>query len=411
MTVSKGPLALLCAVALVGCGGSSEAPAGGAAGGASGSAGGAAAASTAGPGGGQRRGGATAVLAAADLATVATGRIEASVAISGDLRALETVPIRSRLEADVEQVLVREGDRVRSGQLLARLDAGELEALRRSADADRASAQADLSTAQWNAEQSEELFKAGAIAEGDVRARRQAVDAARARLAATEARLRTAQRDLDATRVTAPAGGTIERRLVQTGERVTRGAQLFSLVRAEVLELAAAVPARAAAALRIGQTVRFTADGRAFTGRVARLSPTIDPGSRSVTVYVQVPNGDGQLRGNTFATGRVVERVVEGALLVPTAALRQSPDGSTFVYRIEGEQIGAPGVRVGVVDDAAGMAQVTDGLAAGDRVVTGNVGTLGRGMKVQIVGDAQGDARGGGAAGGAAGAMKTGGRP
>ena len=337
-----------------------------------------------GPGGG----GARAVLAASDVVTLKTGRIEATTPIAGDLRPLETISIRSRLEADIAEVLVRDGERVREGQLLARLDAGELEAAKRSSEADRASAQADLSTAQWNADQAAELFKAGAIAEGDLRTRKQAVDGAKARLAATEARFRTADRDLASTRVVAPATGTVERRFVQPGERVLRGAPLFTVVRNEVLELAAAVPARVANIVKPGQVARFASDGREFTGRVARVSATIDPASRAVTVYVQVPNADGSLKGNSFASGRIVERVLEGALLVPTAALRQSPDnGPPYVYRIEGDQVGSAKVSLGVIDDAGGMAEVTQGLAVGDRVIVGNVGTLGRGMKVTVVGE------------------------
>ncbi|MCU0622362.1 MAG: efflux RND transporter periplasmic adaptor subunit [Gemmatimonadaceae bacterium] len=355
-----------------------------------------------GPGGPGGRGGARAVLSAADVATIRAGRIEATTPIAGDLRPLETISIRSRLEADIEAVLVRDGERVRAGQLLARLDAGELDAARRSAEADRASAQAELSTAQWNADQAAELFKAGAIAEGDLRTRRQAVDGAKARVAAAEARYRTADRDFSSTRVVAPATGTVERRFVQPGERVLRGAQLFSVVRSEQLELAAAVPARAATGVRPGQLARFAADGREFTGRVARVSATIDPASRAVTVYVQVPNADGSLKGNSFANGRIVQRVIDNALLVPTAALRQSPDnGAPYVYRIEGDQIGSAKVGLGVVDDAGGMAEVVDGLAAGDRVIVGNVGTLGRGMKVTVVGEKPA-ARAGGAAGASA---------
>jgi RND family efflux transporter MFP subunit len=328
------------------------------------------------------------VLSAADVAVIRAGRIEATTAISGDLRPLETIAIRSRLEADIDEVLVRDGERVRAGQVLARLDAGELDAARRAADADRTSAQADLSTAQWNADQAAELFKAGAIAEGELRTRRQAVEVARARMAATESRLRTAERDLASTRVLAPAAGTVERRFVQPGERVLRGAQLFTVVRSEVLELAAAVPARAASAVVPGQVARFAADGREFTGKVARVGATIDPASRAVTVYVQVPNADGSLKGNSFATGRIVQKVLEPVLLVPTAALREAADGGgAYVYRIEGEQIGAAKVALGIVDDQGGMAEVKDGLAAGDRVVVGNVGTLGRGMKVTIVGE------------------------
>jgi membrane fusion protein, multidrug efflux system len=356
---------------------------GGARGGSGGAAGG-----DAGGGGRGGPGGARAVLSAADVATIRPGRIEATTPVSGDLRPLETIAVRSRLEADIDEVFVRDGDRVRAGQPLARLDAGELDAARRAADADRASAQADLSAAQWNADQAAELFKAGAIAEGELRTRKQAVEVTRARLAATESRLRTAERDLASTRVLAPASGAVERRFVQPGERVLRGAQLFTVVRAEVLELAAAVPARAATSVVPGQVARFASDGRTFTGTVARVGATVDPATRAVTVYVQIPNADGSLKGNSFATGRIVQKVLEQVLLVPTAALREAADGGgMYVYRIEGDQIGSAKVALGIVDDQGGMAEVKEGLAAGDRVVVGNVGTLGRGMKVTIVGE------------------------
>jgi RND family efflux transporter MFP subunit len=159
-------------------------------------------------------------------------------------------------------------------------------------------------------------------------------------------------------------------------------------VRSDVLELAASVPARRANEVRVGQVVHFTADGRQFDGRVARVSPTIDPATRAVTVYVQIPNPAGQLKGGTFAAGRIVNRTIPGALVVPTAALRQAADsaGGAFVYRIAGSTLDVAQVRIGVVDEARGVAEVLEGLREGDRVVVGNVGTLGKGMRVQVIG-------------------------
>jgi RND family efflux transporter MFP subunit len=162
---------------------------------------------------------------------------------------------------------------------------------------------------------------------------------------------------------------------------------MFTIVRSGTLELAAAVPARQANAVRTGQVVHFVADGRRFDGKVARVSPTIDPATRSVTVYVQVPNPGNTLRGGTFATGRVVSRTLTNALAVPTGALRQGQeDGKPFVYRIDGKTLNVAPVQVGVVDEQQGIAQITEGLQAGDRIVVGNVGTLGRGMQVTIAG-------------------------
>ena len=347
-------------------------------------------------GGGAGRGGAggagrpnpSVTLAANDVAMVAPVNIDESTALTGDLHPIETVAIRSRIEGDLTRVYVREGQLVSAGQLLAQFESSEQESSRTSAEADRAAAQSDLSNATWTLEQNESLFKAGAIAERDLKNAQQAVSASRARLAAANARLRASGNLARDTRVTSPASGVIEKRLVEDGEHVARGAALFSLVQNGTLELAAAIPARSAAAVRVGQPVNFVADGRQFTGRVARVSPTVDPITRAVTVYVQVPNPGGALRGGTFATGRVVSRTLANVIAVPTSALKQSQDkGAPFVYRIDGSTVNIAPVRVGVVDERQGLVQVTDGLSAGDRVIVGNVGILGRGMQVVMAGE------------------------
>jgi len=345
-----------------------------------------------GPGGPGGRSAPIVTLAATDVATVGRAEIEEGVAITGDLRPIETIMVRARIEGDVERVLVREGERVGAGQLLAVFENTEQESGRVSAVADRRAVETELETAQWTLEQNQQLFKAGGISARELKTSEQAVATARARLAAAESRLRSSSLSARDTRVVAPATGVISTRAVQTGEHVAKGAAMFTLVRGETLELAAAVSARQANVVRPGQVVRFAADGRSFDGRVARVSPTIDPASRSVAVYVQVPNPGGALKGGTFATGRVVSRTIAGALTVPTAALRQSPDnGRPFVYRINGQDAVEPAtVQVGVVDERRGVSEILDGLREGDRVIVGNVGTLGRGMKVVMAGGREG---------------------
>ena len=354
-------------------------PAGGAAA-APGSAGGAAR----GPGG---RPAPSITLATTDVATVASTTIEDGVALTGDLHPIETIDVRARIDGDLETVYVRAGEQVRAGQLLARFESSEQESGRASAEADRVAANAELQNAQWTLEQNESLFKAGAIAERDLKVSQQAVATARARLAAAAARLRSSGNEARDTRVVAPASGVVEKRLVDGGVHLSRGAPMFTIVRSGTLELAAAVPARQAGVVRVGQVVHFVADGRRFDGKVARVSPTIDPTTRSVSVYVQVPNPDNTLRGGTFATGRVVARSLTNVLAIPTAALRQGQeDGKPFVYRIDGRTLNIAPVQLGVVDEQQGVAQVTEGLQAGDRIVVGNVGTLGRGMQITIAG-------------------------
>jgi len=344
-------------------------------------------------------------LASSDVGLAKRETIVESVPITGDLHPLETVEVRARIEGNLEALYVREGQRVSAGQVLARFESSEQESTQRSAEADRASAQTDVATAQWNLEQSQELFKAGAIAERDLKVAQQTLDAAKAKLAAAEAHLRStsvAERD---TRVVAPTNGVIEKRLVASGEHVSRGGVMFTLVRSEILELAASVPERQASAIRVGQGVSFIANGRSFDGRVARVSPTIDPASRSITVYVQIPNADASLKGGTFASGRVVQRTLNEALTVPTAAVHQMQEtGQPYVYRIAGTAIDIAPVQLGVVDERAGKAEVLSGLSDGDRVIIGNVGVLGRGMQVSILGAEDRGGRGGSRRGGRGGA-------
>ncbi len=343
--------------------------------------------------GGGRGGGPSVTLAATDVAAPRRATLEDAIAVTGNLQPLERAEVRARLEGDLEGVYVREGEPVRAGQLMARFEASEQAGTARSAVADVAAARSELGTAQWNLDQSKELYRQGAVPEREVRVAEQAVSAARARVAAAESRLGTSRSEVGDTRVLAPTSGIVEKRTANPGEHVSRGASLFTVVRGDVLELAAAVPERSAAGVRAGQPVRFTADTREFTGRVARVGPSVDPGSRAVTVYVQVPNRDGFLKAGTFASGRIVSNTLADALVVPAAAIREAREGGRpFVYRVVDGKIDVAEVTPGLADEAQGLVQV-NGLAETDRVVVGNVGVLGKGMTVRMAGE--GRSRGG----------------
>ncbi len=349
---------------------------------------------------------ASVILSATDVFKVTRGSIEAGLPISGDLRPIETISVRTRTDGILESVLVREGQAVKAGELLAKFESTEQEAALASAEADRLANASDFETQKWTYEQNVALFKAGAIAERDMRTSQQAADAAKARLAASEARLRTAQNTLRDMRVVAPVAGIISTKAVQNGEQTLRGAALFTMVRNEILELTASLPAKMAGGVREGQVARFAADGKQFTGKVARVSPTVDPVSRNVTVYIQIPNPKNALKGNTFSTGQIISRTVGNALVVPQAAVRISPlDGKTMVYKVEGGVLNPATVKTGISDDARGVVEILEGVQEKDVVVVGNPGTLGRGMKATILGD---DTKAGGGRGGKKGEGKAG---
>jgi RND family efflux transporter MFP subunit len=331
------------------------------------------------------RGMTSVVLGASDVHTVMLGNIEMAMAIQGDLRPVEEVPVRARIEGNLEAVSVREGDRVGRGQVMARFESSTEEGAEKSAQADVESAKADSVNAQWNADRRPSC-SGRAIPERDLSHLAAGVVAANT-VSAARSRLHAASRDVEDTKVLAPTSGLVSVRSVENGEHVSRGAQMFTVVRNDVLELEAAVPARFAGDVRPAMPVRFNAGGREMTGRVARVSPTINPANRSVTIYLQLPNPGGTLKGNTFATGRIVARTVSGTIILPTSAIRYGQQqNAPFVYRIANETVEHQPVELGVVDEQTGIVQVTSGLEVGDRVIVGNVGAIGRGVKVRIAG-------------------------
>lgn len=326
-------------------------------------------------------------IAPSDVAVARVGALSDGIPITGLLRPLESVDMHARIEGDLTAVYVREGQHVQQGQLLAQFEAVAQQSGATSARAGQSAAKADLSQAEWNFKQTGDLFRAGAISEADYRASQQSVDAARARLAAADAAAQAADITARDTRVVAPITGVIDKKLVDIGEHMTKGAPMFTVVRNQTLELAATVPERRAAAIHVGQRVSFSVQGLAFTGAVARISPTIDATTRSITVYVDVDNASGALKGNSLATGNVVANTVTGALLIPTSALHQTADsGKTYVYRVNTGTVEQVYVNLGIVNDQSALAQVISGLVAGDKIVVGNVGTLAAGTQVQIIG-------------------------
>ncbi len=327
------------------------------------------------------------IIAPSDVATAHAEAISNAVAITGTLRPIETVDIRARIDGDVTGVFVREGQRVSAGQLLAQFEAVAERTSAASAQAGTSAARADLSQAQWNLKQTTDLYHAGAVSEADYRTAQQQVNAANARLAAAAATQSAASISARDTRVTAPIAGIIATRVVDVGEHLARGGPMFTLVRNSTLELAATVPERQASSIKVGQRASFSVEGQNLTGTVARVSPTIDPSTRSITVYIDVDNASGSIKGNSLATGRVLVTTVGNALVVPTSALHQGADsGRTYVYRINTGSVEQTSVTTGIVDDAQGKAQILSGLSPGDKIISGNVGTLSAGAKVQIVG-------------------------
>jgi len=183
----------------------------------------------------------------------------------------------------------------------------------------------------------------------------------------------------------APFAGIVSQRHAQAGERVALDARVISIVDLSRLELEAAVPASQIGQVRVGQSVAFRVDGfgeRPFEGRIDRINPSTVSGSRSINVYAVIGNPEGVLRSGMFAQGAASLGRIDGALVVPSSAVREEI-GQTYVYALVDNRVKKKPVKVGPADPE-GRVQVLEGLAAGDRVVKNNLGSLREGVEAKV---------------------------
>lgn len=300
------------------------------------------------------------MLGAADIATAARADLIAGVPVSGTLEPRVKVQIISPFPEVVEEVLVREGQVVERGQVLARFRANALEPAALSAEAQRRISASDH-------ERMQNLFKEGAVSARDV-------ENAEAALRAAESAEAAARKRLDEAVVRSPVSGTVSRRDVASGDRLGDGVFMFEIVNTAELEFEASVPSEFVGTFAIGAPVALTGAGlpaEGVGGRVARINAAADPATRQIKIYVSVPNRGGRLVGGLFASGRVVQRQVRDALAVPREGIRAEEDGKTYVLIVADGRIARRDVTVGAVDEVAGLAEVTSGLAGGETVVVG----------------------------------------
>lgn len=316
-----------------------------------------------------------AVLGRSDVARAARVDLIAGVPVSGTLKPSLEVRIASPIPEVVEAVLVKEGQAVREGQVLARFRTSAVEPAARSAEAVRRKAAADYDRMQ-------SLFKEGAVSQQDV-------ENAEVALREAEASEATARKRLDETTVRAPIGGVISQRAVDAGNRVKDGDLLFQLVNTAELEFEATVPSEYIATLRPGAPVTLAVTGvssGALGGRVARINATADEATRQVKVYVTVPNRDGRLVGGLFGSGRIVLHQVKGAVAVPQTAVRTDADGKSYVLVVDGGRLARRDVTTGATDEQASLVEISAGLAGGEIVVIGPASGLEPGLAVTIAG-------------------------
>ena len=310
-------------------------------------------------------------LAQGDVAAISARALSVSLPLSGSLAPLTQATIKAKVSGEIHETTVQEGQQVTSGQVLLRLDAADQRARLTQQQAMLDEAQTRLSMASKNEANSQALLKQKYISQTAYDTTQNSVDLARASVKSAAAMVEIARIALADTVIRAPMAGIVSKRHVQAGEKVSPDMPVYTIVNLAQLTLEAPVPSAEIPRIKIGQEVRFKVDGfgaRDFAGKVARINPTTESGSRAMLVYIAVDNGDGALRGGMFAKGSIVTERSMVAPMVPLTAVRTEKHG-TVVYALVNNKVVEQAVTLGLRNEDEGYAEVTEGLAPGAKVI------------------------------------------
>jgi membrane fusion protein, multidrug efflux system len=321
--------------------------------------------------------------------TVARGEIRTGPLLSGELRAAREAMVRAKMAGSVLEVTVEEGQAVRRGAVIARIEARPLQdALLSSQSAVRSAEQA-LAVAEREAERTASLVKGGALAERDIELARTAVAGSQAQLADARARLASVRQQLEDAVVTAPISGVVSGRPVNAGDVVSPGTPIATIIDLSSMWLEASVQSEALSALKPGTPVEFQVrgyPGQIFEGHIERMAPAADPVTRQVMIFVDVPNTRGRLVAGLFAEGRVTSERRQ-AVVVPAIAV-DTGGQSSWVLRLRDGKAERVPVQVGVRDDRTERVEILAGVAAGDVLLIGAARAVTPGTAVTVSGPA-----------------------
>jgi len=355
-----------------------------------------------------------------DTEPVKREAVNRTVNVSGTLAAENEVTVSSEAEGVVSKILADLGDRVVAGQVLAELDREKLQynvdqqkaALARSLARYGASepghlppidqtpdvkrAAAELNQAKRGFDRAAELSKRQLVsqqalddADSILHTKQAEYDSAlqnarnlAADIDASNAAAKLAERQLRDASIRAPFDGYVQQRIISLGELVKAQMPVMRIVRVDPLKVTAEIPEGLAPWIQSGQTVDLQVDAypdRMFTGRVSRISPTVNQPTRAFPFEALVPNPQGLLKPGTFVRVKLTTNHVEQLLTLPYAAL-QYRYGVNRAYVVTGDSIVGREVKVG--DRLGDRIEILGGVSAGDVVAMTDVDNLADGMKV-----------------------------
>ena len=328
-------------------------------------------------------------LATVDVVAAQPRVLSRLLPLSGTMSPVVQATVKSKVSGDVEQVTVREGQDVSQGDVIARIDTRNLQAQYDREVAAVEKARADMELATLNRDKNRALLEQHYISQTTYDTTESAYAASVASFKLAQAQARMMKINLDDAVIRAPFSGTVSKRLVQPGGKVSSDSEIVSLVDLRQMLLEAAVPAAEIPSVHIGQTAHFKVGGfgeREFTGEVQRINPVTTDGSRSIVIYIAVANADRALKGGMFAQGQLTLEATQPVLSVPRSAIREDA-GVTSVYTLADGKIGRREVKLGNSVPDSPFVEVRSGLSAGERVIVTDIGDNKAGVSAFVRGE------------------------
>ena len=323
---------------------------------------------------------------AREVVQPALARLPGVVEFSGPLVAPQTAVVRAKASGTLLSLSVAEGSRVQAGQLLGRIELAELNTRVAERSANLESIRAALVQAERAHASNERLAAQQFISASALDNSRAAMDAARANLNAAQASLETARVGLREASLLAPISGIVAKRHVLPGEKVSLEQQVLTIVDLARLELAGSVGTHEVARISPGMAVQVQVEGvdQPVAGRIARIAPAAEPGTRSIGVTIELTNPKEQLRAGQYALARATLADDTDRLTLPAAAVGKM-SGQDHVWLIENGALARRAVTLGRRDEREGRVEVLQGVTLASQVLAARFDNLREGAKASIV--------------------------
>ena len=326
--------------------------------------------------------------AQADVIRLQERRLSVDTELPGTVQAVSQATVRAKLNAEVKRVLVREGDPVSAGQTVAEFDTAQLRAQMAERAATLEQQRAQLATSERTRNANAQLVKQNFISQNAFDTADGAYQAQLASVAASKAQLEQTEILLNDAVVRAPISGTVAKRHVQPGEKVAFDAPMLSIVDLTQLEVQVQAPLTAVTSMRAGMPAKVEIEGiagRSFAGRLERINPSAEAGTRMIHLYVSLKNEGSLLKTGMFARVTLTTGAERAASALPLSAVR-GEGAASYVWVIAGDRLARRSVTTGLRDERVQLLEIVAGLQHAEVVLATKFDNLEDGMAVKILG-------------------------